>query len=206
MTGGTRRLIIWRHGQTGHNARGIWQGQTDVPLSSEGTLQATKAAVHIADYTPCEIVTSDLSRAAMTADALAGVTGLTPVVDARLREIDVGQWSGLDGAQVRRRDGDLLERIDDGEDLPRGGTGETVAQLVERARAAADEVIARLPAGECAVLATHGVTSRSLVASLAGMDQHTAWLTLVGMGNCRWTTLVEARTGWRIEGWNLCRR
>ena len=201
-----RRLIIWRHGQTGHNARGVWQGQTDVPLSDKGRLQATKAAVHLADYKPCEIVTSDLSRAAMTADALATVLGLTPLVDERLREIDVGKWSGMDGSQVRERYADVLDRIDAGEDLPRGVTGETVTQVTERAREAADEVILRLPPGECAVLASHGVTSRSLAASLVGMDQHTAWVTLAGMDNCRWTTLVESRTGWRIEGWNLCRR
>ncbi len=200
-----RRLIIWRHGQTGHNARGVWQGHSDVPLSAKGRHQARKAAEHLAEYKPYEIVTSDLSRAAMTAAALGSVCGLTPLVDERLREIDVGEWSGLDGATVRERYAELLRRVDEGEDLPRGRTGETVAQVAKRSREVADEVIARLPAGECAVFASHGVTSRALAASLVGMDQHTAWVTLAGMGNCRWTTLVESRVGWRIEGWNVCR-
>ena len=200
-----RRLIVWRHGQTGHNARGVWQGQHDVPLSAKGRDQAEHAAKHLAAHEPCEIVASDLSRAAMTAQALSTVTGLPVTYDARLREIDVGKWSGLDSAQVRERYGDLLDRVDLGEDLPRGRTGETVAQTVLRARAAADELIERLPAGATAVIASHGVTSRALAASLVGMDQHTAWMSLVGLGNCRWSTLVESRTGWRIEGWNLCR-
>ncbi|TWP34408.1 histidine phosphatase family protein [Leekyejoonella antrihumi] len=200
-----RRLIIWRHGQTGHNARGVWQGQHDVPLSKKGLRQADEAAKHLAAYKPVEIVASDLSRAASTAQALSNVTGVPVTYDARMREIDVGQWSGLDSAQVRSRYGDVLDRVDQGEDLQRGETGETVAQVARRAREAADELIGRLPVGECAVIASHGVTSRALAASLVGMDQHTAWTSLVGMGNCRWTTLVESRTGWRIEGWNSCR-
>ena len=29
----SRRLLILRHGETDHNAGGVWQGQLDIPLS-----------------------------------------------------------------------------------------------------------------------------------------------------------------------------
>ena len=41
---GSRTLIIWRHGETDHNAAGIWQGQLDVPMSDKGREQALYAA------------------------------------------------------------------------------------------------------------------------------------------------------------------
>lgn len=200
-----RRLVLWRHGQTGHNAKGIWQGHLDVPLSHTGLEQARRAAVHLAKRDPVEIISSDLARAAMTAQALGDLTGLPVTIDKRLREIDVGDWSGRSGDEVRARYGDLLDRIDAGEDLPRGGSGETVEQMLARSRPCIDELLARLPAGRCAVVATHGMTSRSLAAWLVDIDQTTAWRSLTGLGNCRWSTLVESRTGWRIEGWNACR-
>ena len=35
-----RRLLVLRHGQTTHNAGGIWQGQIDTDLSDLGREQA----------------------------------------------------------------------------------------------------------------------------------------------------------------------
>ncbi len=62
-----RRLLIWRHGQTDHNASGIWQGQLDTALSEAGRAQAQAAAAVLASYEPSLIHSSDLSRAAETA-------------------------------------------------------------------------------------------------------------------------------------------
>ena len=40
----SRTLIVWRHGETDHNASGIWQGQLDTVLSEKGREQALSAA------------------------------------------------------------------------------------------------------------------------------------------------------------------
>jgi acyl-CoA synthetase (AMP-forming)/AMP-acid ligase II len=72
----------------------------------------------------------------------------------------------------------------------------------EAARAALDELLASMDPGECVVIATHGVTGRSLVAELVGLDQSTAWRVLGGFGNCHWASLEEGRAGWRITQWN----
>ncbi|MHB1474540.1 MAG: histidine phosphatase family protein, partial [Dermatophilaceae bacterium] len=47
-TEGGRRLIVWRHGETDHNAGGIWQGQLDTALSATGREQAQVAAAVLA--------------------------------------------------------------------------------------------------------------------------------------------------------------
>src|SRR3954453_21525137 len=70
-----RRLVVLRHGQTDHNASGIWQGQLDTALSEVGRAQAQAAAAVLASYEPSLIHSSDLSRAAETAAALGSRGG-----------------------------------------------------------------------------------------------------------------------------------
>ena len=197
-----RRLIIWRHGETGHNAKGIWQGQLDTELSETGRAQAATAAAALTAYRPSVIVSSDLGRAVETARALAGVIGQDVRYDVRLREINVGQWQGMTAGDVAEQYPDEQQALARGEDLPRGVDGETVAQVVLRGRAALQDVIAGLGPAKCAVVATHGVTARSITADLVGIDQHTAWMTLSGLHNCHWAELHEGRFGWRIVAWN----
>ena len=199
---GPRRLVVLRHGETTHNAQGIWQGQLDSPLSSRGEAQARAAARALAAYRPSRVVSSDLSRAAETGAVVADVAGVPFSTDVRFREIHAGEWQGMSGADVRANYPQDMERLLRGEDFARGGHGESVADVALRCRAGVQEVLAGLGAGECAVIATHGVAARALVADLVGFDQRDAWLRLGGLGNCRWAEVVEGRAGWRIETWN----
>ena len=79
-----------------------------------------------------------------------------------------------------------------GEDVRRGRTGETVADLATRVRAALDDVIAALSPGRVAVVVCHGVAARAGVASLVGLDQMQAQQVLWGLDNCHWAVLAEA--------------
>ena len=97
------RLIIWRHGNTDWNAGDRVQGQSDSPLNARGRDQAAAAAPLLAALRPDAIVSSDLSRAADTAGALAAVTGLPVSFDARLRERHFGIWQGLTLDEIAER-------------------------------------------------------------------------------------------------------
>ena len=198
-----RRLVVWRHGETAYNASGRWQGQLDAPLSDRGRAQAAAAAKSLAAYDVSRIVASDLSRAADTAKALADETGLSVAFDARFREIDVGNWAGLTTPEIRQTQADLMDRINAGEDLRRGETGETVAEVVDRASAGAQDLLADLEPGETAVIATHGFAARALCAEFVGIPQRVALHALHGMSNCHWALLVERAGGWQIAGWNV---
>ena len=198
-----RRVIVWRHGETDHNASGIYQGQLDSHLSARGREQAAAAADALAARHPARIVASDLARASDTADALAAVTGLTVEHDPRLREIHVGRWAGMRHVDVVARFPDVVAALDRGEDPVRGETGESVGQVQDRVTAAFRELVARLRPEETAVVATHGVASRALVAGVVGLSYQQSWLALVGLHNCHWAELVEHRTGWRLESWNV---
>lgn len=198
------RLIVWRHGETTHNASGLWQGQLDIPLSEVGQAQAAQAAPLLAARRPDLVVSSDLARAAQTADVLAGLLDVPVRRDERLREIHVGGWQGKSAEQVRLEFPEDADRLLTGEDFRRGGTGETVAEVAQRSLDCARDVVADLPDGGLAVIATHGVTARALVAGLVGLDQGAAWRVLAAMRNCHWAELVQLRSGqWRIETWNV---
>ncbi len=198
-----RRVVFLRHGVTEHNARGRWQGHLDTSLTEAGREQARAAAPSLALYEPQVIVSSDLARAAETADILAAECGLVAMRDARFREIHIGSWQGLDAAGVEAAFPGAQARLAAGEDLRRGGSGERVADVVARGRPALDEILADVGEGRTALVVTHGVCARSLVADLAGIDQKTAWLSLTGLGNCHWAEVAQSSaTRWRLALWN----
>ncbi len=201
-----RRLVVLRHGETTHNAEGVWQGPLDSPLSAHGLEQARAAAPLLAALGPARVVSSDLQRASETARAVAEACGLPYATDARLREIHAGAWQGLTGAQVAAGYPDDMERLHRGEDFRRGVHGESVADVAARAGLGAQAFIGRLAAGECGVLVTHGVSGRCVVAEVTGIPQDLAWRTLTTLGNCHWALLSEAALGWRIDEWNASAR
>ena len=99
------RLLIVRHGESTWNAQSRWQGQADPPLSPLGEQQAEEAAERLAEIASITVVwTSDLVRARRTAELIASRLGVDGVRDEpRLRERDVGSWSGLTRAEIEER-------------------------------------------------------------------------------------------------------
>jgi probable phosphoglycerate mutase len=99
------RLLLVRHGESTWNAQARWQGQADPPLSPLGEQQAEEAAQRLAEIASITVVwTSDLVRARRTAELIASRLGVDRVCDEpRLRERDVGSWSGLTRAEIEAR-------------------------------------------------------------------------------------------------------
>ena len=93
------KLVFLRHGRTEWNELGKLQGQADVELDEVGEKQAEEAARFFADWDFEACYTSDLKRALRTAHMVAEPHGLDVVPDARLREINVGSWSGMTTAE-----------------------------------------------------------------------------------------------------------
>lgn len=189
-----RRIVLLRHGRTAHNAGGVIQGQLDTPLDEAGLRQAHAVAQVFAAAPPTVLLSSDLGRAAATAAALSRSTGVPAVLDARLRELDLGTWQGLTSEQARARHPEQWAAWRAGQDVRRGG-GETYADAGERAAACVRE---HLPAGGTLVAVTHGGTARAALGVLLELDP-ASWGRLAPLGNTCWSTLVEAPWGWRLE-------
>ncbi len=85
------RLLLVRHGHSEGNALGVFQGQTEYPLSEQGRVEATAVAKRLArEQSNVEaLVSSPLRRAHHTAEAIVRSAGhLIQVVDG-LKERDV---------------------------------------------------------------------------------------------------------------------
>jgi 2,3-bisphosphoglycerate-dependent phosphoglycerate mutase len=94
------RLVLVRHGETDWNRSGRIQGHTDIALNATGRWQAAQAAAALHDQGLDAIVSSDLSRARETAEAIAVACCLTVALDVGLRERSFGIHEGSTYAEV----------------------------------------------------------------------------------------------------------
>jgi len=162
-------LLVLRHAQSEWNAVGRWQGQADPALSPEGREQARVAAARLAgmDGGFTQVVSSDLSRAAETAELFRAGLGLPgPVVeDADLRERDMGRWSGLTREEIEAGWPGELEALREGRvDGP--PSGEITPAFRNRALRAVQALAASAsPEGRLLVVA-HGGLIRALLETL----------------------------------------
>ena len=189
------RVIIWRHGRTTWNLERRFQGQADPPLDDVGRAQAAQSAALIASFRPDVIRSSDLQRAAQTADALAMVTGVPVTYDVGLRERSLGHWEGLTRDEVAERFPDELADWVAGRDVRRRG-GESRDEVALRSLAAFREV----PDVDVAVLVTHSATAVALTTSLLGLSQ--AVHVLGPLANAHWSELHADTAGWRLRAHN----
>ncbi|THF78388.1 histidine phosphatase family protein [Cohnella fermenti] len=85
-----------RHGVTSWNRAGKIQGTTDIPLSSEGKMQAHRLAYRLSNESRVwhGVVSSDLERAEKTGRILAERLNIPLLTDERLRERGFGEAEG----------------------------------------------------------------------------------------------------------------
>jgi probable phosphoglycerate mutase len=155
-------LLLIRHAESTWNAAGRWQGQGDPPLSSLGREQAYALAAQLAAEGVQVLIASDLARSAQTAAILGARWGLVAQLDARLREIDIGAWTGLTREQIVERDAATLACFEAEALETRPGGGETRLEIRARVRAAVAE-LAAAQRGRRVAIVTHLGVIRALV-------------------------------------------
>jgi 2,3-bisphosphoglycerate-dependent phosphoglycerate mutase len=196
------RIWLVRHGETVWNALGRWQGHANVPLSAMGQSQAQQLAAHLAGHSGqfAALYTSDLARCAETATIL-NASLCAPVLqpDLRLRELNLGQWQGLTGDEIKAWDphwwGILHSTREAAFNIPRPG-GESVAQVFARALACLNE-IAALYAGNQVLAITHGGVIRILMEHLAAFNY-----TPRPIQNTSITILRHSDGQWLLDSYN----
>lgn len=92
-------IFLIRHGETDSNAARIVQ-TPDVELSQRGRQQAERLARRLAAERVAAIVSSDLRRAAMTAERVQAATGAPLSFDAGLQERNYGDIRGRSYAEL----------------------------------------------------------------------------------------------------------
>jgi probable phosphoglycerate mutase len=159
------RFVLIRHGESTWNAAGRWQGQGDPPLSERGREQVARLAAELADAGIEVIVASDLLRAAESAAILGAVFGVAPRTDARLRELDIGRWTGWTRAEIEARDRARLEDFESGAADARAGGGECRREIALRVHRAVSEIGERFSGRRIAIVAHLGVVDALLPGS-----------------------------------------
>ena len=163
-------LFVARHGQTDWNREHRWQGWADPPLNAAGCEQAAELGDSLVGRGIEAVVSSDLRRASETAEIAAVRLGLPVVLDARLREVDVGEWSGLTSAEVEARYPEGYRRR---REVRTGWEhGEELGAMSERVVSSLLEIAARHP-GQRVLVVTHGGPVRATLAA-CGVDMRTA--------------------------------
>lgn len=149
-----KTFYLIRHGETDYNAAGRAMGQLDIPLNTRGLAQAEETAAWLKRYPVEHIVSSDLVRAAATAQPLADVLSLPLHTDARLRELGFGIFEGRSVEDCAREFPDEVARWRSGnfDFAPPGG--ETRRALMARTRQFLDDLLCH-PVSHLAVF-THG--------------------------------------------------
>ncbi|MDO5084542.1 histidine phosphatase family protein [Arachnia propionica] len=162
------RIVMLRHGRTEWNGAGRLQGQADIALDAVGLAQAGEAARYFRDWHFDACYSSDLRRAMVTAETVAGGHDLEVVAESRLREINVGSWSGKTTAEVSQELPDFIDLYTRGVDFRRSATGETLAEMTDRVVPMVLEAAARHPGGQV-LLVTHGLLISTVVQALVGI-------------------------------------
>lgn len=115
-------LEVWlvRHGETNWNVERRIQGWADVPLNTQGFLQARLLAERLDSTAFTGLYASDLQRASATAEALAQSLGISVSLESSLRERRFGSAEGrlqreIDDTRVdyivqKESDADLMHR------------------------------------------------------------------------------------------------
>jgi broad specificity phosphatase PhoE len=144
-------LILVRHGETDWNRDGRYQGHADPALNEAGRRQARELAASLEELELHAIYTSDLRRAAETAEIIHSGRDVPLKRERGLREIDVGSWSGLTRAEIEQRFPGA-EHHD----------GETPEDMRERVVGTVTEIAGR-HMGERVLIVSHGGALRALL-------------------------------------------
>jgi probable phosphoglycerate mutase len=161
-------LILVRHGETEHNRGNITLGRFDAPLNERGRAQARAVAASFV-RPPDAIYASPLARAFETAASIGSATGIVPVADDGLIEMDVGEMEHRTGAELRERYPDFLRAwlSDECADARMPG-GETLREVQDRAWDAVERICGAHPDGTV-VAVTHNFVILTLICRILGL-------------------------------------
>lgn len=184
-------ITFVRHAQSIWNAEDRWQGQTDVPLSEAGRSEARQVSMRLVGERFDRVVSSDLSRALDTAQAIVFEREIE--LSPGLREMHLGAWCGLPHAEVAARFPDELLALQRGDATRIGGDGESLPEFSTRVHQALASIVRSSGPSDRVLVVTHGGVIRAVMYELLGV--HGRERPLIGCGNTGITDLTVRDDG-----------
>ena len=197
---GSVRFCVVRHGETDWNAASRLQGHTDIPLNDTGRLQALATARQLASHVFDSVYSSDLARAAQTAEGVCAACDHPVKLSADLRERHFGALQGLTRDEARERFPDVFARVEARITALVPPGGESLDAFAQRVRNAF-EAIAAAHRGNQVLVVTHGGVLDILyrLANDRPLDAPRDFL----IPNAALNWLVHDGTRWSVEHWAL---
>lgn len=167
------KLILTRHGESEFNAKSLWTGLWDIPLTEKGRQQATLMGEALSQTRPDIAFTSALVRAQETLSIILRTNHWEiPVHQSHfLNERDYGELTGLNKWEVEKNYGpEKFIAWRRGWDEPVPG-GETLKDVSGRALPFFEEhILPLLKAGQTVLITAHGNTLRALIKHFDHID------------------------------------
>ncbi len=170
-----KTLYIVRHGETEWNKIGKYQGITDVPLNENGIAQAKACGNALKDVHFDRILSSDLSRALVTAETIRGSRQLEIITDERLREINFGDWEKLLFSEIEERWPGLIDQMYRRPDIVKVPNGESFQEVQDRAWSAVSDFLNENNEDETILITCHGGTIRTILCKLLDISISHCW-------------------------------
>jgi broad specificity phosphatase PhoE len=168
-------LVLVRHGQTAWNAVERFRGREDLPLNDVGLSQAERTAQRVSrQWKPAAVYCSPLSRARVTAEAVARSCGLSVEAHPGLIDIDYGKWQGMRPEEARARYPRRTRRWYRGAHWSRPPGGEPLSAVKRRCLKAVLEIASR-HADQVVVVVGHTVVNRAILLGALSLGLRHFW-------------------------------
>lgn len=183
------RVYVIRHGESEGNQNHIWSGWLDTPLTDKGREDAKKAGEFLRGISFDKIYSSDLCRAVETAK-IATEDGPAET-DPRLREIDLGSWTGQPHSSVSGEELSLARKVG----YKKFG-GESMEEFCARIGSVMKD-LENAPFSTVALF-SHGGFMRSMLHLVLGTELNRKHLLC---NNCAIAVFDYTKETWRLHSW-----
>lgn len=168
------RFILVRHGETIWNRQRKYQGQSDVPLTNEGRLQAKTLSERLKNEKIDVIYASDLDRTMETAKILARYHGRKVMPATLMRELSFGIWEGMTYDEIIQKWPQEYKMWQADPYNKKPPDGETLSELCERVSKFLMETAKKYPDSRILVV-THAGPIRAILSVLLNLKQDFFW-------------------------------
>lgn len=167
-------LILLRHGQSQWNLENRFTGWTDIPLTEQGTKDASTVGQALAEFKFDCAFTSRLIRAKNTLDivlTMAGQTGIPVIEDSALNERHYGDLQGLNKAETAEKYGQEQVTLWRRSFSTRPPNGESIEDCEHRTWPFFKQyILPHLLNNKTVIVAAHGNSLRPIIKNLDGLS------------------------------------
>ncbi|MEU3621188.1 histidine phosphatase family protein [Amycolatopsis coloradensis] len=199
---GSTEIFLVRHGESapakGSSPFDMVDGQADPDLAPEGRDHAERVGRRLADERISALYVTTLRRTSQTAAPLAAKLGVTPEVEAELREIHLGDWENGLFRRYTHEGHPIVEKLWQEQRWDVIPGAETMESFGGRIKAAIGRLAAANPGRRIAVF-THGGVIGEVFAQASAAQNRFAFL---GVDNGSISHLVVSGDNWMVRRFN----